>query len=77
MDRRTVPAELNGDLRDADLALQHTRDDAALGEGEMRRHGGAPRSVNTRKSSRVAFQNRTHPFTVDDYDNLSYVTFAV
>lgn len=40
-----MSVEVTGDLRHANLSLLHTCDDEALGEGEMRRHGGTLRSA--------------------------------
>jgi len=56
-----MSVQLNGDLRHADFSLQHTCDDAAFGQGEMRCRGHVHRAAKASKSWRVALQNRTHP----------------
>ena len=61
VDRRAVPAELHRNLRHADLALQHARNDAALGESEMRCQVKLLDPRKPSKSWLVAFQDRTHP----------------
>ncbi|SFO83532.1 hypothetical protein SAMN04244567_03210 [Paracoccus pantotrophus] len=50
MNGRTVPAELRGNLRNAELALQHGRDDAALIEAEMRGQKGFSVNCNCLKT---------------------------
>lgn len=56
-----MPSRLNIDVRHADLSLQHTRSDAALGRVRSDATGELldPRKLS--KSWLVAFQNRTHP----------------
>jgi len=58
-----VPADLNGDLRLANLSLLHTCNDAALGQGEMRCREHIPQSAKASKLWLIASQRRTHPCT--------------
>ena len=49
MDGGAMSAELNGDLRHADLALQHGRDNATLRKGQVRCQSEVPRTAKSQQ----------------------------